>query len=102
MITGDVRIALARIITLKYGLVLEMKGMRRSGRQCSTILRALGFRGTLANGKLFEHVKSYLEQIENEKTCSFCSKDIDLHTAHVGVIQCPKEDSSEAPHASAS
>ncbi len=46
IITGD-QIPLARLITLKHGLKLEMKGMRVSrGRTCYSIIKdELGLRG---------------------------------------------------------
>ena len=43
------QIAVARMLTLRKGLQLEIKGMRHSGRSCYSIIkRDFGLTGTLA------------------------------------------------------
>jgi hypothetical protein len=60
IITGD-QIPLARLITLKHGLKLEMKGMQVSrGRTCYSIIKdELGLRGN--RQKVLDQLEEMLE-----------------------------------------
>ena len=61
------QIAVARMLTLRKGLQLEIKGMRHSGRSCYSIIkRDFGLTGTRARVlEQFEQLIPNFEEITN-------------------------------------
>jgi hypothetical protein len=61
------QIAVARMLTLRKGLQLEIKGMRHSGRSCYSIIkRDFGLTGTRAKVlEQFEQLIPNFEEITN-------------------------------------
>ena len=60
MITGANNIAHARLITLKYMLSLEIKGLKRRGRSAYSIIKSeLGFHGN--RERVLAQLTEYLE-----------------------------------------
>ena len=61
------QIAVARMLTLRKGLQLEIKGMRHSGRSCYSIIkRDFGLTGTRARVlEQFEKLIPNFEEITN-------------------------------------
>lgn len=50
IITGTENIANARLLTLRMGLFMELKGLKRHGRSCYSIIKAeLGLKGSRAS-----------------------------------------------------
>jgi hypothetical protein len=46
MISNPAAIDLYRLCTLRTGLKLELKGMKKSGRSCYSILKDMGYKGS--------------------------------------------------------
>jgi hypothetical protein len=67
ILTDPDQIAVARMLTLRKGLQLEIKGMRHSGRSCYSIIkRDFGLTGTRARVlEQFEQLIPNFEEITN-------------------------------------
>jgi hypothetical protein len=67
ILTDFDQIAVARMLTLRKGLQLEIKGMRHSGRSCYSIIkRDFGLTGTRARVlEQFEQLIPNFEEITN-------------------------------------
>ena len=67
ILTDFDQIAVARMLTLRKGLQLEIKGMRHSGRSCYSIIkRDFGLTGTRAKVlEQFEQLIPNFEEITN-------------------------------------
>ena len=67
ILTDFDQIAVARMLTLRKGLQLEIKGMRHSGRSCYSIIkRDFGLTGTRARvPEQFEQLIPNFEEITN-------------------------------------
>ena len=67
ILTDPDQIAVARMLTLRKGLQLEIKGMRHSGRSCYSIIkRDFGLTGTRAQVlEKFEQLIPNFEEITN-------------------------------------
>jgi hypothetical protein len=65
-VATGVHIEIYRLRVLASGIRLEMKGMRKRGRQCSTIVREeFGFRGSLVS--LVEQLDKRCEELEGSQ-----------------------------------
>jgi len=61
MLTAPNQIAGARVLTLKAGLKLEVKGMTRSGRSCYAIIKEeFGFKGN--KQKVFDQLQAWCDK----------------------------------------
>jgi hypothetical protein len=67
ILTDPDQIAVARMLTLRKGLQLEIKGMRHSGRSCYSIIkRDFGLTGTRAQVlEQFEQLIPNFKEITN-------------------------------------
>ena len=67
ILTDFDQIAVARMLTLRKGLQLEIKGMRHSGRSCYSIIkRDFGLTGTRARVlEQFEQIIPNFKEITN-------------------------------------
>jgi hypothetical protein len=67
ILTDPDQIAVARMLTLRKGLQLEIKGMRHSGRSCYSIIkRDFGLTGTRARVlEQFEQLIPNFKEITN-------------------------------------
>jgi hypothetical protein len=63
-LTTPSQIEAYRLATLRSGLKLELKGMKRSGRSCYAILKAMGYTGT--RQQVLEQVLLDLDPIKQE------------------------------------
>jgi succinylarginine dihydrolase len=61
-LTTTSQIEAYRLATLRSGLKLELKGMKRSGRSCYAILKQMGYTGT--RQQVLEQVQQDLDQIK--------------------------------------
>jgi len=56
MLSNMTHIDLFRLCALRTGLVLEIKGMKKTGRSCYAILKEMGYRGN--RERVLETVKA--------------------------------------------
>jgi len=56
MLSNPTHIELFQLCALRTGLVLEIKGMKKTGRSCYAILKEMGYRGN--RERVLETVKA--------------------------------------------
>lgn len=57
------QIEMARLLTLRRALLLELKGMTRKGRPASALLRDMGYSGRTKN-QVLESLENHLETLK--------------------------------------
>ena len=70
MLTTPAQIETFRILTLRQGLKLEMRGMRLTakGKTCYAILKGMGYKGT--KQQVFDQLTIDIEKAKTEATSS--------------------------------